>query len=118
MRHPAAKASRIENARPRCQALAAHSVIGGVMMIARFRTLLTAIFRPSSRPILAFVGAVPRPVETRRGRSAGFDAVTRLRNGQYGGQAKGRTDGDRGKGLEHGVVSLPQASSRPKERPI
>jgi hypothetical protein len=48
-------------------------------MVARFRTLLAAILRACPCAILALVGSVPRPVEARRGRSAGFDAVTRLR---------------------------------------
>ena len=54
----------------------------------------------SSRPILAFVRAVPRPIESRSGRSAWLDAVTPLRGGQNGRKAEGGADANPDDGLE------------------
>jgi hypothetical protein len=54
---------------------------GGVMIVMRPQATLTHILRSGPSPVLAFVGPVPMPIEARRGRSAGFDAVAGLRVG-------------------------------------
>jgi hypothetical protein len=51
------------------------------MIVMRPQATLTHIFRSGPRPVLAFVGAIPMPIEARCGRNAGFDAVARLRVG-------------------------------------
>ena len=71
-----------ENLGRGCQAFSSlHGMTGGVMIVMRPQATLTHILRSGPRPVLAFVGAIPMPIEARRGRSAGFDAVARLRVG-------------------------------------
>jgi hypothetical protein len=97
------------------QALAARSVTVRVMMVVRSRALLAAIFRACPRPFLAFVGAIPRPVEGRRRGSARSDAVTCLCDGRDRRQAQGGGKSDPSDCLQHDFLSLAASSRRPND---
>lgn len=65
------------------------------LIVVMLMMVATHPFGASSRPILAFVRAIPMPIKARCRRSAWFDAVTRLRVGRERREAQSRADADR-----------------------
>jgi hypothetical protein len=74
-------------------------VIAVVMMAPRF-AMATDIGRAGSRPFLAFIEVVPRPVESRRRRRAVADAISGLRDGRDRREGENGAKADQGDCLE------------------